>query len=135
MDLFAVNVKNTTTFSLKPISGTLAKTTRRFSSSPPFGAELLRLLEIRLSRPKVYSTASASRSFLVTAVAKKNHDNSPSPGTYFLPKFFNSWDSIVPSFLLFFLFRLLSRFGFRVSFDIFLELPYLAFCSAWELSM
>ncbi|XP_023550067.1 uncharacterized protein LOC111808360 isoform X2 [Cucurbita pepo subsp. pepo] len=75
MDLCTVNLKNTATFSLKqPISPSLPKTTRRFSSSHLFGAHLLRLLEIPHFRP------SASRSFLVTAVAKKNRDNSPSPG-------------------------------------------------------
>lgn len=83
MDLFATNVKNTAApspFSLKhsfpdrPISCTLAKTSRRFSSSHPCGAELLRLLEIRVFRPNLCSPA-----FLVRATAKKNHDSSPSP--------------------------------------------------------
>lgn len=94
MDLCTVNLKNTATFSLKqPISPSLPKTTRRFSSSHLFGAHLLRLLEIPLFRP------SASRSFLVTAVAKKNRDNSPSPGTFFLPEFLISSSLIrIPSF-------------------------------------
>ncbi|XP_023550640.1 uncharacterized protein LOC111808722 isoform X2 [Cucurbita pepo subsp. pepo] len=89
MDLFAVNVKNTATppppFSLKhsfpdrPISCSLAKPSRRFSCSHPFGAQLLRLLEIRVFRPRICSPVSVSRSFLVRAIAKKNQDNSPSP--------------------------------------------------------
>ncbi|XP_022939197.1 uncharacterized protein LOC111445188 isoform X1 [Cucurbita moschata] len=91
MDLFAVNVKNTATppppFSLKhsfpdrPISCSLAKPSRRFSCSHPFGAQLLRLLEIRVFRPRICSPVSVSRSFLVRAIAKKNQDNSPSPGS------------------------------------------------------
>lgn len=100
MDLFAANVKNAAAaaappspFSLKhsfpdrPISCSLAMTSRKFSSSYPFGAELLSLLEIRVFKPKL-----SSPGFIVRATAKKNHDNSPSPGTFFFfpPMFFTS---------------------------------------------
>lgn len=126
MDLFAANVKNTAAaaaaatppspFSLKhsfpdrPISCSLAMTSRRFSSSYPFGAELLRLLEIRVFKPKLSSPA-----FLVRATAKKNHDNSPSPGTFLFllcSSLLGLWSSSISFF------RLLSCYVFQVSFDI-----------------